>query len=254
MCGGDQELSKVAAISIYRCLIYGFAPCIQHKLKGLKSVCKPFIRNYQYNVIKNQADSVVRAYQSINDSKILESVRFTAQSKVLELFPDVMDERKALLESVEALTLTNDVQKYLQELEPYLIEFPQITESQIRKLFKKNKKLKLPDLAQIDFRFISYLSWIDISTNKMFLVYDAGGQFVGIEGRYTETNKKSYCFACNRYEKLVLFSAISKKRPEHASQDYYRSVGNYICINGHDCNRNITNVSSLETFIASVLG
>lgn len=92
------------------------------------------------------------------------------------------------------------------------MEFPAITESQLRKLFKKNKKLKLPDLEQIDFRFVTYMSWIDISSNKMFLVYEKDGQHIGIEGRFTETNKKSYCFACNRYEKLVLFSAVSKKR------------------------------------------
>jgi len=216
-------------------------------------MCKPFIRNYQYNVIKHQAETVTRAYQSISDPKVLESVRFSAQSKVLELFPDVMDERKTMLESIDALKSKNDVQRYLQEIEPYLIGFPQITESQIRKLFKKNKKLKLPDLSQIDFRYTTYLSWIDISSNKMFLVYDADGEFVGVEGRFTETNKKSYCFACNRFEKLVLFSAISKKRPAHASQDYYKSVGNYLCMNGHDCNRNITDVSSLEQFIDSVL-
>lgn len=215
-------------------------------------MCKPFIRNYQYNVIKQSANSVIQAYQTINDPKVLDSVRFNAQTKVLEQFPEVTAEHKTMLESIEALRSPNDVQKYLTELEPFLMEFPAITESQLRKLFKKNKKLKLPDLEQIDFRFVTYMSWIDISSNKMFLVYEKDGQHIGIEGRFTETNKKSYCFACNRYEKLVLFSAVSKKRPAHASQDYFKSVGNYICINSQDCNRNITSVSTLEAYIESV--
>jgi hypothetical protein len=190
----------------------------------------------------------------VGDPKIVESVRFSAQARVEELFPDVRDSRKTLLEAIADLKTADDFQRYMQELEPHLIEFPHITEKQIQKLFPKNKKLRLPDLAQTDFRYVSYLSWTDLSTNKMFIVYHTGEQFVGVEGRYTATNKKGYCFACNRYEELVLFSAISKKRPAHALPDYYKSVGNYICLNSRDCNKNITDVSSLEAFIGSVLG
>ncbi|MCU6713198.1 FusB/FusC family EF-G-binding protein [Paenibacillus sp. J5C_2022] len=216
-------------------------------------MCDPFIRNFQYNLIKNQADSVIRALRTVSDPKILESVRFGAQTKVTELYPDAADDRRALLEAVSELKTAEDLQKYMQELEPYLIPFPSVTEKQIRRLFPKNKKLKLPDLSQLDFRYVSYLSWIDIATQKMFLVYDDNGQVVGVEGRYTSTRKKSYCFACNRYEELVLFSAVSKKRTAHASPDYYKSVGNYLCVDGHTCNKNITDVASLEKLIGSVL-
>ncbi|MCR8631011.1 FusB/FusC family EF-G-binding protein [Paenibacillus radicis (ex Xue et al. 2023)] len=217
-------------------------------------MCEPFIRNHQYNFIKNQAESVLNALRTVGDPKILESVRFSAQTKVAELFPAVTDNRKTMLDSISDLKTTDDFQTYLQALEPYLIEFPQITEKQIRKLFPKNKKLKVPDLAQIDLRYVSCLSWTDISTNKMFIVYSVGGQFVGVEGRYTATNKKGYCFVCSRYEELALFSAISKKRPANASPDYYKSVGNYLCMNGHECNKNMTDVTSLEKFIDSVQG
>lgn len=216
-------------------------------------MCEPFIRNEQYNFIRNQADAVLRALRSVGDPKILESVRFNAQAKVAELFPHIKDSRKALLESIADLKTADDFHHYLQALEPYLAEFPPITGKQLQKLFPKNKKLKLPDLSQIDFRRVSYLSWTDISTNKMFIVYHNGEQFVGVEGRFTATSKKSYCFACNRYEELALFSAISKKRPAHALPDYYKSVGNYICLNSRDCNKNMTDVSSLEKFIDSVL-
>ena len=216
-------------------------------------MCGPFIRNYQYNVIKNQADSVLRAIRTVGDPKVLESVRLTAIAKVEELFLDVRDDRKTMLDSIANLKTAEDFHTYIQALEPYMLEFPRITEKQIQKLFPKNKKLKLPDLEQTDWRYVTYLSWTDISTNKMFLVYHNGEQFVGVEGRFTVTNKKSYCFACNRFEELVLFSAISKKRPAHALPDYYKSVGNYICMNGHTCNKNITDVSALEAFIGSVL-
>ncbi|MFF2483828.1 FusB/FusC family EF-G-binding protein [Paenibacillus sp. NPDC058071] len=217
-------------------------------------MCEPFIRNHHYNFIKNQADSVLYALRTVGDPKIVESVRFSAQSKVAELFPDATDEQKTMLESIANLKTADDFQQYLQQLEPYRIEFSQITDKQIRRLFPKNKKLKLPDLTQIDFHQTTYLSWVDVSTNKMFFVYEMDGQFVGVEGRFTPTNKKSYCFVCNKYESLALFSAITKKRPANASSDYYKSVGNYLCISGHECNKNVTDVTSLEKFIESVQG
>jgi len=216
-------------------------------------MCEPFIRGYQYNFIRNQADYVLHTLRTVGDPKVVEGVRSSAQAKVAELFPDVTDSRMTMLESIADLRTGEDLQKYVQGLEPYLITFPPITEQQIRKLFPKNKKLKLPDLAQIDFRYVSYLSWIDISTNKMFIVYHKDGKFIGVEGRFTETNKKSYCFVCNRYEKLALFSAITRKRPTNASPDYYKSVGNYVCTDGHICNKNVNEIAPLERFIEAVL-
>lgn len=217
-------------------------------------MCTPFIRNHEYNFIKKQANLMLGALRTIADPKILESVRQDTESKIVGLFPNATDLQKELLEQISGLQTADDFQKYTRQLEPYLIEFPPITEKQIQKLFPKNKKLKLPDLKTIDFRYVTYLGWVDISTNKMFIVYYANGQFVGIEGKYTPTNKKSYCFVCNRMEELALFSAISKKRPAKASPDYYKAVGNYLCMNSQDCNKNITDTASLEKFIGSVIG
>jgi hypothetical protein len=216
-------------------------------------MCKPFIRNHQYNVIKKQAGILQNALRTIADPKVLESVRYGTESKIVELFPDVPDIQKQMLERISALETAEDFQKYLREFEPYLVEFPQVTAKQIQKLFPKNKKLKIPDLSAIDNRYVTYLSWTDISTNKLFMVYHLNGQFIGVEGKYTPTNKKSFCFLCNRYEELALFSAISQKRPANSSSDYYKAVGNYLCMNSHECNKNITDITSLEKFIDTVI-
>ncbi|WP_139993391.1 FusB/FusC family EF-G-binding protein [Paenibacillus paridis] len=213
-----------------------------------------FIRNHEYNFIKKQVGIFQHALRTNPDPKILESVRDGAEAKILELFPAATEAQKEMLGRFTALKTTEDFQKYVKDLELYLVGFPQITVKQIQKLFPKNKKLKLPDLVNIDFRFVTYLSWMDISTNKLFMVYHQNGQFLGIEGRYTPTNKKSYCFVCNRFEELVLYSAVSKTKPAKASSDYYKAIGNYLCMNGHDCNKNIADVASLERFIHVVIG
>jgi hypothetical protein len=214
----------------------------------------PFIRNHHYNFIQNQANAVLSAYRTVSDPKIVESVRMGAISGVSELFPDVTDHRKQMLESISGLKTAEDFHQYRQDLESYMIELPAITEQQIRKLFPKTKKLKVPSLADIDFRFMTYLSWIDSSTNKKYIVYHLDGRWVGVEGRYTLTHKKSYCFVCNKFGELALFSAITQKRPANVSSDYYKSVGNYICASGEACNKNVSNIQSLEQFIHTVVG
>lgn len=214
---------------------------------------KPFIRNHHYNFIKKQSGLLLNALRTVADRKIVDSVRSDTEAKIMDLFPDITDSQAQLLGAVTSLETADDFHKYLVSLEPYLTEFPRITKEQIQMLFPKNKKLKVPDLASIDYRFVTYLSWLDIAANKLFIVYPLNGQFVGVEGRYTPTNKKSYCFVCNKFEELALFSAVFKKRPPNASPDYYKSLGNYLCMNGHDCNKNATDVDALEKFIRTVL-
>ena len=40
----------------------------------------------------------------------------------------------------------------------------------IKKLFPKAKKLKLPDMEEMDMKEISYLSWIDKGSSRKFII------------------------------------------------------------------------------------
>jgi hypothetical protein len=213
----------------------------------------PFIRNHHYNLVKKQVTLVQNACNTVTDPKVVESVRFSAQAKILEAFPEATELQKQTLDKISALRTSGDFQQYLHSLEPYLAEFPKVTGNQLNKLFPKIKKLKVPDLTSIDYRYVTYLGWSDIATNKLFLVYHLNGKTVGIEGRYTPANK-GVCFVCNRHEDVALFSAITKTKPANASPDYYKAIGNYLCVNSDVCNKNITDVSALERFFQEVVG
>ncbi|MBP1963554.1 FusB/FusC family EF-G-binding protein [Paenibacillus aceris] len=214
---------------------------------------KPFIRNHQYNLIKKQVDLLQKAANSVSDPKVVESVRYSAQSKLIEAFPEITDVQKQTLEQISTLRTTDEFQQYLHALKPYLTQLSQVTGNQLNKLFPKIKKLKAPDFTVIDFHYVTYLGWVDIASNKMFLVYPLNGQWVGIEGRYTPSNK-GVCFLCNRHEEVALFTAVTKKKPANASPDYYKAIGNYMCVDSAVCNKNITDVSALETFVQKVTG
>lgn len=214
---------------------------------------QPFIRNHQYNHVKKQTDLLQHTVSTVSDPKVVESVRDHAVFRILEAFPDASDDRKQLLGNIAGLRLQEEFRQYLEALEPWLSEFPLLTAKQLQKLFPKIKKLKLPDWDTLDLKRTTYLGWTDIAADRMFLIYPLDGEMAGIEGRFTQTNK-GVCFLCNRHEELVLFTAVTKTKPAHASPDYYKAIGNYMCLDSAACNRNITDVTVLENFFRSVLG
>jgi hypothetical protein len=127
--------------------------------------------------------------------KVVEAVRNDIEAKISGLFSDLTDLQKHLLVSLKQLQTTADFQRYLHALEPYLAEeYVHVTDNHVKKLFPKQKKLKIPDLNSITYRFTTYLGRTDIATNKLFIIYDLNGKLIGIEGKYTPTNKKGVCF------------------------------------------------------------
>ncbi|KKO55422.1 FusB/FusC family EF-G-binding protein [Paenibacillus sp. DMB20] len=210
----------------------------------------PFIRNHQYNVIKKQADFLLNTLRNVADRNVLEAVRYQSVMKIIEAFPYLTEDQQQMLEQISTYETAYDFQRYLRELEPYLESYPPITPKQIEKLFPKTKKLKVPDLRSMDLRFLTYLSWVDIAANKLFIVYPFEGKFIGIEGRITPTNKKGYCLFCNRHQELAFF--FVKTKPSIPSADNYAAIGQYVCMDNQVCNQSITDTGSLEKFILSV--
>ncbi|TCP28839.1 treble-clef zinc-finger protein [Scopulibacillus darangshiensis] len=215
---------------------------------------EPFIRNHQYNHIKKQTQILQHAQTTVTDQKVIEAVRCSTEFEVIEAFPDATDNQMQILKGISELKTPEDCEEYLSSLEPYLMAFPHVTEKQIRKLFPKNKKLKMPNLSTLAGQSLTYLSWVDISTNKKFIIYELNGKIIGVEGRYTIANKDNTCSLCKGHGKVALFTAKSKSRPANSSPDYYKAVGNYMCVDSDECNEHITDVAYLEKFIRSVIG
>lgn len=214
---------------------------------------QPFIRNHQYNLIKKQVGLLQNTCATVADPKIVESVRSNMQFKLTEAFPEASEAARGLVLRGAELGTAPEFQLYLASLESCRIAFEPGTEQQLKKLFPKIKKLKLPDLDTIDWKAISYLGWSDIAANKLFIVYPLDGRLVGIEGRFTPTNKKGTCFVCNRQTEVGLFTALTKSRPVNASPDYYKAIGNYMCADSEVCNGNITDPAPLEQFLSSLV-
>lgn len=134
-------------------------------------MCETYIANHQFNAIKKHAETVLNAVRTASDRKVIESVKSSAEAEVTAMFPQATSEQLSQLGEIVNVQTAEDYARFTRVLEPCLTEFPRVTKEQIVKLFPKNKKLKLPDLTSIDYRYLTYLSWLDVAANKLFLVY-----------------------------------------------------------------------------------
>lgn len=92
-----------------------------------------------------------------------------------------------------------------------------------------------------------------MKSNKKVIIYDLEGTLVGTEGKMTPTSKKNICSFCNCFGEVAYFSTVTKeKRPKNA--DYYKAIGNLICTDSNECNKNITNTEYLREFLKTAEG
>lgn len=215
---------------------------------------KPNLRNHHRNLLKQQARLVLSAIRTAADPRVIETVRHSTLARLVEGLPELTAQQQRLLDQWPELKTADEFQQYELEWEPYVAEFPLPTEKQLKKLFPKNKKLKMPELDEAERRYLTYLGWNDIGTNRMFWVYELDGQLVGIEGRCTPLQKKGVCFVCQRNGETALFTAHVQGKPSNADPDYYKAVGHYVCLDSAACNRQLVDEAPLASFFRTVVG
>ncbi|MDU1844676.1 MAG: FusB/FusC family EF-G-binding protein [Niallia nealsonii] len=211
-----------------------------------------FIKNEQLNFIEKQIAIIKDSSNKNLPKTVLTAVIDLANAKILDLFPQASLEQQELLDITKWNT-KEEYERYIEQLTACLLPFPKITEQQLKKLFPKQKKLSLPDLSTIDHNKLTFLSWNDLKSNKKVIIYDLEGTLIGTEGKMTPTSKKNICSFCNCFGEVAYFSTVTKeKRPKNA--DYYKAIGNLICTDSNECNKNITNTEYLREFLKTAEG
>ena len=209
---------------------------------------EPFLKNEQYNFIRKQVNWVKDSIKQHLPPGVLASVFDITNEKIQNCAINLLPEQYEMIDFSKCKTADAYEQKFAQ-LENMIVPFPSISEQQIKKLFPKNKKLKLPELP---LERKSYLSWVDSRSNKKYIVYMLDGQLVGIECSFSPSTKKNICSVCHCHEEVTQFSTITKAKQVN-NPDYYKSIGNLICVDSVKCNKNITDVTFLEEFLKDSL-
>lgn len=231
-------------------------PASRKNIQGMLNMVQDgFILNHQMNVIHNEIKKLQYALKHAADQSVVEGVRYTAEAAVLAMFPSLSEDGKELFHPVRDIRSDEECEAFLNQTSAYAAEFPRLTEKQVLKLFPKNKKLKIPDVSEVAYDKLTYLGWTDVSTGKMFLVYPFHGSIAGVECRFSVSNKPNICALCNTPrspEQLGFVTAVCKPG-RSSSPDYYKSIGNYMCLDSSECNHHIRDVAYLEKFFNEVL-
>lgn len=212
---------------------------------------EPFIKNHEFNYIKRCMKDLNNSLVLCVDKDIIQANKLYINQKILDKFSNLSKEQKNLLD-ISKITEQYQIDFYLEKLLNYVYESPNITNARINRLFKKEKKFKLPSEDIFNIK-TTYLGWIDNQIRKLFIAYNLDGNLVGMACRISNPEPKSShrCVLCNHIGKeneVAFVSPICKQ----SSKDAYKSIGFDICLNSKDCNERIVSIDKLEDLLKTV--
>lgn len=213
----------------------------------------PFIKKYEYNYIKKCLNDLSNTFIGCIDKDIIEAYKIYTQQKILNNFLNLSEEEKEIL-NITKITKDYHINNYLKELNEYVYGMPKITDGQINRLFKKEKKFKLPSKDAQDSKNV-YLGWIDNSIRKLFVAYNMNGNLTGMACRITNPDSKNShrCVLCNhigKSDEVAFVSPVCKV--SNPDQGAYKSIGFDLCLDSDACNNRIVSIEKLEELLKNV--
>lgn len=214
---------------------------------------KAFIKKHEYNFIRRCLLDLNNTFRSSIDMNIIETNKIYLQNKILNIFTDLSQDKKNILD-ISCINDAQQIDAFIKGLDKYVYGMPKISDSQITKLFKKEKKLKLPSADLSNSKNI-YLGWIDESTRKLFIIYNINGRNIGMTCKISSQNSNNahICAFCNHVgneNEVAFVSAICKT--SNTKYGTYKSIGFTVCLDSKKCNNQITSLDKLEHIIKEV--
>lgn len=212
---------------------------------------EPFIKKHEYNAIRKYLRDLNSTFRNCTDQKIIETHKANIGENILHLFSNLSDDQRALID-ISALNDSFSINNYISNLDHYVYGMADITPVAIRKVFKKEKKLKLPSGEVLTSKKV-YLGWLDESIRKLFLIYNLDNKWIGMACRIPNTNSTNthICTLCNhvgKEDEVTFVSPICKM----SDPDAYKSIGFHICLDSEQCNERITSTEKLEKLLKTV--
>ncbi|SOC18099.1 treble-clef zinc-finger protein [Ureibacillus xyleni] len=207
-----------------------------------------FMTTVQYQIVKKQAKKIFNAHTSSKDPNVIQAVQALAQEEINNqlVFADL--DQQLVMQPIFELKTKEQMEHFFNEIKAFVKPFERPTDSEIKKLFPKDKKLKLPKFENVDWKEISYLSWFDPGTNRKYIVYRENETLKGVRGVYSTTEKMGICTVCNRHSKVGMLM-VSKSGTALGT---YTKRGNYICDDSISCNESLTEIEKFYDFVGNL--
>lgn len=208
-----------------------------------------FINNHQYNKIAILMQDYQRLLKFSSDKVIVDATKVITNSKIAELFNECSEDEQFLID-ISLINKPDDVEQYLGKLETMTYGMKPVSENQIKKLFRKEKKLKIPVL---DFEMKSFYGWFDQGKRKLYLMHYLEGKLSGMvcQVKDTEVSNSRMCAICghmNEGREVVPVSVKCKT----SSPDSYHVIGFNVCKDSDACNKRVTDLEPLENLLIKV--
>lgn len=210
---------------------------------------QPTIKPHQYFALKKQVDQLINAYQSVNDRKTIE----TMQALTVEKIEAIAVEKTAIIEELLVFIMDTSLTKaraerFFDDFKENVIPFKAPSAKQVEKVFRKAKKLKVPNWESMDLRENSYIGWNDPGSQKKFILLYQDDKLTGISGQFSPNHLKNICAICHHTSEVAMFLATTKS----GGDGTYTKKGNYICVDSQECNHNLYDLETLDHFIEQV--
>ncbi|WP_105615064.1 FusB/FusC family EF-G-binding protein [Vallitalea okinawensis] len=212
-----------------------------------------FIKKHEYNYIKQCLTDLNNTLRGCVDINIIDATNAYLQDKILNLFSDLSWEQKELLD-ISTIKEQLQIDNYLANLDEYVYGMPNITAAEVKRLFKKEKKIRIPNINTQGTKSV-YLGWIDEAIRKLFVVYNMNGKLIGMACRMPKhsSNNIHICILCyhtGSSSEVAFVSHICKSA--NSKKGTYRSIGFDICLDSTKCNQRISAVDKLEEILKDV--
>lgn len=213
----------------------------------MTKLIQPFLTVANYHLLEQQMNKILQTLATTKDKDVILAVRGIVESEITAKLV-LSAEEAELIEQLFYVTDRVQGDAYLEQLKPYVIPFKAVTANTLKSLFKKEKKLKLPNVEEIDLQHTCYFTWNDSGAHRKYVLIEKDDQFQAIKGAISNETIKGICAICNRHAEVNLFTTSIKGRVIGT----FTSHSNYICADSQKCNRHITDLEKTITFFERI--
>ncbi|MBO0448708.1 FusB/FusC family EF-G-binding protein [Enterococcus sp. MJM12] len=204
---------------------------------------------YQFFALAKDIDDLINVYQSVNDKQTVNAVQALTTEKINTILPEDSAKKAALVQFILNPHLTKAAaERYLNELKEQVTPFVAPSAKQVEKVFRKTKKLRLPNFDAMDLKEHTYIGWNDPGQQQKFMLYYENGALKGLKGNFSSNILKNVCSICHKTSEVALFLATTKK----GGDGTYTKRGNYICVDSNKCNHQLYDKQQLLDFANKV--
>lgn len=194
--------------------------------------------------ITRQVTKLLNARTASKDKDVIEAVKGLIETELAAQLPDRPETEQIIRQLLEVEDRTH-ADLFLHALKAYVIPFTYPQAEVVKKLFKKEKRLRLPKLDAYDWKSVTYLSWKDPGTHRQYFVTRQDEEWKTLQGVTQSNTVKGVCRICRHHTLVNLFTATVKGKTE----DAFTSYSHYICEDPAVCNANLDNEEQIFSFI-----